>query len=121
MTLRELRESHGARVPPAWEAANPAVVRLVRWLMARSPRDRPTAREVLSSGLLPPRVQDEQVGVGGDVCLVCVFVDGNVCLACVRGSCRGVCWGAGCRQLLGKRRSPTLHATGAPTPATPCP
>lgn len=92
MTLRELRESHGARVPPAWEAANPAVARLVRWLMARSPRDRPTAREVLSSGLLPPRVQDEQVGVGVGVWCVCLcmcvgWVGGSVCLACVRGSC----------------------------------
>lgn len=31
--------------------------------MSKNPQDRPTAREVLSSGLLPPRVQDEQVDV----------------------------------------------------------
>lgn len=33
-----------------------------RWLTKPNPQDRPTAREVLASDLLPPRVLDEQVG-----------------------------------------------------------
>ena len=38
---------------------------LLRWLMKKNPQERPTAKEVLASGLLPPRVQDEQVRFQG--------------------------------------------------------
>ncbi|KAF8070961.1 GCN2 [Scenedesmus sp. PABB004] len=55
--LRELREA--GKLPPAWEAAHPQVARLVRWLMAAKPAARPSAREVLQSDLLPPRLEDE--------------------------------------------------------------
>lgn len=34
---------------------------MVRWLMAANPDDRPSAREVLRSELLPPTVGDEQL------------------------------------------------------------
>ena len=34
---------------------------MVRWLMAPNPDDRPSAREVLRSELLPPTVGDEQL------------------------------------------------------------
>lgn len=34
-----------------------------RWLMAPNPGERPSAREVLASDLLPPRLEDEQVRV----------------------------------------------------------
>ena len=37
------------------------VARMVRWLMAPNPDDRPSAREVLRSELLPPTVGDEQL------------------------------------------------------------
>ncbi len=37
------------------------VARLIRWLTAANPADRPTAREVLRSELLPPTVGDEQL------------------------------------------------------------
>lgn len=57
--LRDLRE-HG-RLPPAFEAAQPPVVRLIRWLLQPNPAERPTAVEVLRSELLPPQVLDEQL------------------------------------------------------------
>ena len=37
------------------------VAKLVKWLMAPNPADRPTAREVLRSEVLPPAVGDEQM------------------------------------------------------------
>lgn len=37
------------------------VAPLIRWLTAQNPADRPTAREVLRSELLPPTVGDEQL------------------------------------------------------------
>ena len=37
------------------------VAKLVKWLMAPNPADRPTAREVLRSEVLPPEVGDEQM------------------------------------------------------------
>jgi len=37
------------------------VAKLVRWLMAANPDDRPSAREVLRSEMLPPTVGDEQL------------------------------------------------------------
>ena len=37
------------------------VAKMVRWLMAPNPDDRPSAREVLRSQLLPPTVGDEQL------------------------------------------------------------
>ncbi|CAL8462314.1 g1847 [Coccomyxa elongata] len=57
--LRDL-QSHGV-MPAEWEAAHPQVARLIRWLTAANPADRPTAREVLRSELLPPTVGDEQL------------------------------------------------------------
>ncbi|PNH06312.1 putative serine/threonine-protein kinase [Tetrabaena socialis] len=56
--LHDLRD-HG-RLPEAWERAHPRVARLIRWLMAPNPGERPSAREVLASDLLPPRLEDEQ-------------------------------------------------------------
>ncbi|KAG2496142.1 hypothetical protein HYH03_005744 [Edaphochlamys debaryana] len=57
--LHELRD-HG-RLPEAWERAHPRVAKLIRWLMAPNPGERPGAREVLASDLLPPRLEDEQL------------------------------------------------------------
>ncbi|GIL65935.1 hypothetical protein Vafri_19563, partial [Volvox africanus] len=57
--LNDLRDH--ARLPEAWEQEHPRVARLIRWLMAPNPRERPSAREVLASDLLPPRVEDEQL------------------------------------------------------------
>lgn len=57
--LRDLRE-RGA-MPAEFEASQPAVARLIRWLLVPNPADRPTAREVLRSDLLPPTVGDEQL------------------------------------------------------------
>ncbi|KAK9906778.1 hypothetical protein WJX75_007809 [Coccomyxa subellipsoidea] len=57
--LRDL-QSHGV-MPAEWEAAHPQVARLIRWLTAVNPADRPNAREVLRSELLPPTVGDEQL------------------------------------------------------------
>lgn len=37
------------------------VAKLVRWLLAGNPSERPSAREVLRSELLPPTVGDEQL------------------------------------------------------------
>ncbi len=37
------------------------MARLIRWLTAANPADRPNAREVLRSELLPPTVGDEQL------------------------------------------------------------
>ena len=34
---------------------------LIRWVMSANPADRPTARELLRSDLLPPTVGDEQL------------------------------------------------------------
>lgn len=34
---------------------------LTRWLMSPKPADRPSARQVLQSDLLPPRLEDEQL------------------------------------------------------------
>ena len=53
--LRDLRE-HGGVMPAAFEAANPVVCKLIRWLLAANPAQRPTAVEVLRSELLPPQV-----------------------------------------------------------------
>ncbi|KAK9811583.1 hypothetical protein WJX72_006503 [[Myrmecia] bisecta] len=57
--LRDLQE-HGV-MPADWEAANPQVAKLIRWLLAPNPADRPSAREVLRSEILPPTVGDEQL------------------------------------------------------------
>ncbi|GIM05041.1 hypothetical protein Vretimale_9508, partial [Volvox reticuliferus] len=57
--LNDLRDH--ARLPEAWEQEHPRVARLIRWLMAPNPGERPSAREVLASDLLPPRVEDEQL------------------------------------------------------------
>ncbi|KXZ55244.1 hypothetical protein GPECTOR_3g384 [Gonium pectorale] len=57
--LHDLRDH--ARLPEAWERAHPRVAQLIRWLMSPNPSERPSAREVLSSDLLPPRVEDEQL------------------------------------------------------------
>ena len=37
------------------------VAELIRWLTAANPNERPSAREVLRSELLPPTVGDEQL------------------------------------------------------------
>ena len=52
--LRDLRERGGV-MPAAFEAEHPTVARLIRWLLAPNPADRPTAMEVLRSELLPPQ------------------------------------------------------------------
>ncbi|KFM24635.1 putative serine/threonine-protein kinase GCN2 [Auxenochlorella protothecoides] len=57
--LRDLRERDV--MPADFEASQPAVCRLIRWMLARSPADRPTARQVLASELLPPSVGDEEL------------------------------------------------------------
>lgn len=46
-----------------WTKRDPfvQVARLIRWLMSPLPSDRPSAREVLRSEFLPPRVGDEQI------------------------------------------------------------
>lgn len=46
------------RVDVGWMAQ---VARLIRWLTAANPAERPSAREVLRSELLPPTVGDEQL------------------------------------------------------------
>eukprot|EP00955_Chlamydomonas_euryale_P113661 366229-Chlamydomonas_euryale.AAC.14 len=57
--LGALRES--GKLPERWEQDHPKVAALIRQLMAPNPADRPSAREVLRSELLPPRVEDEQL------------------------------------------------------------
>ena len=58
--LRGLRERGGP--PPGWAAtAGEAPARLVAWLLAPNPADRPAAADVLASDLLPPRLEDEAV------------------------------------------------------------
>lgn len=57
--LGELREA--GRLPAEFEARQPAVCRLVRWLTATNPADRPSAKELLQSDVLPPVVEDEQL------------------------------------------------------------
>ena len=37
------------------------VAKLVQWLLAANPDDRPSARQVLRSEVLPPTVGDEQI------------------------------------------------------------
>ncbi|KAI8469455.1 MAG: hypothetical protein J3K34DRAFT_459347 [Monoraphidium minutum] len=59
LLLRDLREA--GRLPEGWEAAHREVAGLIRWLMSPKPSDRPTARGVLRSELLPPVVEDEQL------------------------------------------------------------
>ena len=59
LATRDLREREV--LPPGFEETHPTVARVIRWLMARNPAERPTAREVLRSELLPPQVLDEQV------------------------------------------------------------
>ncbi|GFH24202.1 uncharacterized protein HaLaN_21948 [Haematococcus lacustris] len=58
LRLRDLREN--GQLPDSFQANHPTITHLIRWLMSSNPHDRPSAREVLASGLLPPRVQDEQ-------------------------------------------------------------
>ncbi|KAF5838606.1 kinase-like domain-containing protein, partial [Dunaliella salina] len=59
--LRALRES--GHMPEAWKAQHAGIAHLVSWLMKRSPRERPTAAEVLSTpGALPPRQDEQAVG-----------------------------------------------------------
>lgn len=55
MLLRDLRE-HGV-MPAAFEAEHPVVCKVIRWLLAPNPAERPTAVEVLRSELLPPQVR----------------------------------------------------------------
>eukprot|EP00798_Chlamydomonas_sp_ICE-L_P001600 gene1601-32989_t len=57
--IHELREL--GRMPDEWENEHPNIAKLVRWLMSPNPAERPTAREVLRSDVLPPRVGDEQL------------------------------------------------------------
>ncbi|GAX82154.1 hypothetical protein CEUSTIGMA_g9582.t1 [Chlamydomonas eustigma] len=57
--LNSLRES--GNLPEQWQRKNPKVAHLIRWLMSANPADRPTAREVLRSDVLPPLVEDEQL------------------------------------------------------------
>lgn len=57
--LRDLRER--GVIPAELEASQPGVCRLIRWLLAASPADRPTARRVLTSDLLPPAVGDAEL------------------------------------------------------------
>lgn len=42
-------------MPAKFEARHPVVCRLIRWLMAPNPAERPTALEVQRSELLPPQ------------------------------------------------------------------
>ncbi|CAG9460030.1 unnamed protein product [Pedinophyceae sp. YPF-701] len=58
-TLQEVRAT-GAP-PPALVKQCPAAAELVRWLVAADPARRPSAREVLSSDLLPRTLEDEQL------------------------------------------------------------
>lgn len=37
------------------------VAELISWLMSSNPSDRPTAKEVLQSKYIPPRVGDDQI------------------------------------------------------------
>ena len=70
LALRNLRERGGP--PPAEEWPSPARVaelggpaaadaarRLVAWMLARNPADRPSAADALRSELLPPELEDE--------------------------------------------------------------
>ncbi|GMH33793.1 hypothetical protein BSKO_01627 [Bryopsis sp. KO-2023] len=59
LMLRNLREK--GVMPAEWQQENPKVAEVIRWLMSANPEDRPTAREVLQSPYLPPRVGDEQI------------------------------------------------------------
>jgi hypothetical protein len=63
LLLRDLRER--GDLPPAFEQAHPVAARLIRWLMAANPAQRPTAAEVLRSQLLPPQVGEGGGGGGG--------------------------------------------------------
>lgn len=73
--LHELRDQ--GKLPEAWQQQHPNVARLIRWLMSPKPGDRPSAREVLASDLLPPRLEDEQVCGVQYVCVrACMCVCG---------------------------------------------
>ncbi len=48
-------------LPPTWAHTHPQQATLVRWLLAPNPTERPTARELLGSPLLPASVGDEQL------------------------------------------------------------
>ncbi len=51
-------------MPAKFEARHPVVCRLIRWLMAPNPAERPTAVEVQRSELLPPQASWGKLGEG---------------------------------------------------------
>ena len=60
VALRGLRERGGP--PPGWgDQVGEGPARLVSWLLAPNPGDRPTAADILASDLLPPVLEDEAV------------------------------------------------------------
>lgn len=51
------------QVPPEIHKRHAAVARMVAWLCSRDPSQRPSARELLKSDLLPRTVEDEELRV----------------------------------------------------------
>ena len=59
LTLRELKEK--GNLPHEWQAKNSSVAEIVMWLTSGNPLSRPSAKELLRSDYLPPRVGHEQL------------------------------------------------------------
>lgn len=58
-SLEALRD--GKPLPQPWAALHPTQASLVQWLTAGNPEERPSARELLASPLLPASLGDEQL------------------------------------------------------------
>ena len=59
LTLRDLKEK--GQLPSQWKQDHPTIATLVLWLLSSHPANRPSAKELLRSDYLPPRVGDEQL------------------------------------------------------------
>ena len=59
LTLRDLKEK--GQLPSQWKQDHPTIAKLVLWLLSSHPANRPSAKELLRSDYLPPRVGDEQL------------------------------------------------------------
>lgn len=59
LTLKDLKEN--GKLPSKWKQEHPMVAQLVLDLISGDPSMRPSARQLLRSAILPPRVGDEQL------------------------------------------------------------
>ena len=54
-----LRDLRNHKLPKKFEETHLRQEKLIRWMIERDPKKRPTVREILSNELLPPKIEDE--------------------------------------------------------------